>query len=85
MSSDNGFYRYGSLEEGFSFSNNRPQQQQRQPFTDYGLLDGVSFNIASPPIQTCLEEASLDLRNQSNVGFNYTPLLTFISKGVVLL
>ena len=60
-------------------------EQQQQPFTDYGLLDGVSFNIASPPIQTCLEEASLDLRNQSNVGFNYTPLLTFISKGVVLL
>ena len=53
LSSDNGFYRDDSLEEGFSFSKYRPQQQ---PFTDYGLLDGVSFNVASPPIQTFLKE-----------------------------
>ena len=56
LTSDFGFYRDDSLEEGFSFSKYRPQEQQQQPFTDYGLLDGVSFTAASPPIQTCLEE-----------------------------
>ncbi|XVE65521.1 hypothetical protein DITRI_Ditri08aG0006400 [Diplodiscus trichospermus] len=55
LSSDNGFYRYGSQEEGFSFSKYWPQQQQQHPFTD-SLLDGVSFNVPSPPLQTCLEE-----------------------------
>ncbi|XP_022761269.1 DELLA protein RGL1-like [Durio zibethinus] len=59
LSSDYGSYRDDLLqEEGFSFSKYRPQEQQKQPFTmtDYGLLDGVSFNAASPPLQTCLEE-----------------------------
>ncbi|KAK6254390.1 hypothetical protein SCA6_015695 [Theobroma cacao] len=58
LSSDYGFYQDDSLEAGFTFSKYRPQeqQQQQQPFTDYGLLDGVSVNAASPPIQTCLEE-----------------------------
>ncbi|XVE65522.1 hypothetical protein DITRI_Ditri08aG0006500 [Diplodiscus trichospermus] len=55
LSADNGFYRHDSVEEGFSFSKYRPQQQQKQPFTDC-LLDGVSFNVASPTLQTCLEE-----------------------------
>lgn len=53
LSSDNGFDRDDSLEKGLDFSKYWPQQQ---PFTDYGLLDGVSFNAAPPPIQTCLEE-----------------------------
>ncbi|XWS08499.1 hypothetical protein CRYUN_Cryun40dG0007700 [Craigia yunnanensis] len=56
LTSDYGFYRDDSREEGFSFSKYRPQEQQQQPFTDYGLLDGVSFTAASPPIQTCLKE-----------------------------
>ncbi|XVF28216.1 hypothetical protein REPUB_Repub15cG0010300 [Reevesia pubescens] len=48
FTSDYGFYRDDhSLEQ---------QQQKQQPFTNYGLLDGVSFNSATPPIQTCLEE-----------------------------
>ncbi|XWS14184.1 hypothetical protein CRYUN_Cryun36dG0101800 [Craigia yunnanensis] len=56
LTSDYRFYRDDSLEEGLSFSKYRPQEQQQQPFTDYGLLDGVSFNAASPSIQACLEE-----------------------------
>ncbi|OMO53538.1 Transcription factor GRAS [Corchorus capsularis] len=50
LSSDYGFYRD---DEGFTFSKYRPQEQ---PFTDYGLLDGVTFDASSPPIQTCFEE-----------------------------
>ncbi|XVF62462.1 hypothetical protein PTKIN_Ptkin09bG0009700 [Pterospermum kingtungense] len=51
FTSDHGFYLDRSLEDVTP-----EQQQQQQPFTDYGLLDGVSFSASSPPIQACMEE-----------------------------
>ncbi|KAK8623916.1 hypothetical protein V6N13_065276 [Hibiscus sabdariffa] len=59
FSSGHGFYGDESMADtGFGLSKQDPQQQQQrqQNFTDYGLLDGVSFNAQSPLIPACFYE-----------------------------
>ncbi|OMO58433.1 Transcription factor GRAS [Corchorus olitorius] len=70
LSSDYGFYRD---DQGFTFSKYRPQEQ---PFTDYGLLDGVTFDASSPPIQTCFEEiAKIGISEQETKDVELAVLL----------
>ncbi|KAK8585878.1 hypothetical protein V6N13_050848 [Hibiscus sabdariffa] len=58
FSSGYGFYGVESMADtGFGLSKQDQQQRQRQQnFTDYGLLDGVSFNAQSPLIPACFDE-----------------------------
>nr|QFI36153.1 DELLA RGL1-like protein [Boehmeria nivea] len=47
-----------SIEEGFLYSKYQPQQQHDHgEISEFGLLnDDARFNVASPPLETCLEE-----------------------------
>ncbi|KAK0608817.1 hypothetical protein LWI29_036504 [Acer saccharum] len=68
-----------SSEEGFivcsKYDHHRQQQQQQQPaeqqqqtYSDYGLFDNLRFDdMASPPIQTCLEEIAKHSEIQSGI------------------
>ncbi|KAF8041454.1 hypothetical protein BT93_A0145 [Corymbia citriodora subsp. variegata] len=38
------------------FSEYQQQEQLQELLSDYGLLDNLQYDIASPPIQTCLDE-----------------------------
>ncbi|KAJ0033904.1 hypothetical protein Pint_24364 [Pistacia integerrima] len=57
-----GFYQDVSSSEEIIFSKYprlEPQPEPRQQsYSDFGLFDHLGFDIASPPIQTCLEEIS---------------------------
>ncbi|KAK3188527.1 hypothetical protein Dsin_028088 [Dipteronia sinensis] len=70
------FYQDVSSEEGFivcsKYDHHRQQQQQQQQqqqtYSDYGLFDNLRFDdIASPPIQTCLDEIAKLSEIQSGI------------------
>lgn len=57
LGSDYGFHPdESSLDNGFIVTKYDQEQQQQLSCSDFRLLDGVSFNVASPPIQTYFEE-----------------------------
>lgn len=59
------FYQDVSSKEGFVCSKYNPHQQQR--YSDCGL-DNLRFDMASPPLQTCMEEISKlsEIRSETN-------------------
>ncbi|XP_030528090.1 uncharacterized protein LOC115739223 [Rhodamnia argentea] len=52
--SDYGFH-HSDLTRKQAFLSENQQQEQQQSFTDYGLLDNLRCDVASLPIQTCLD------------------------------
>lgn len=54
--SDYGFHRSVLMKQQAPFSEYQQREQQQQLFSDYGLLDNLRYDIASPPIQTSLDE-----------------------------
>ncbi|KAF8041451.1 hypothetical protein BT93_A0142 [Corymbia citriodora subsp. variegata] len=54
--SDYGFHCGDMMKKQAPFSEYQQQEQLQQLSSDYGLLDDLRYDIASPPIQTCLDE-----------------------------
>lgn len=86
LCSDYGLCRNDPSEEGLVFSQHQQEEQLRESFLDYGLFGDPSYDILSPPDQTCMEKiAKLDeiqngiqdvveLRKEKQIPFLYPHL-----------